>query len=68
VPKKVLAILERHASRAQAMAKRVLEVMNPDGPESGRACSAELGPHRAAARRRAAFQPELFIRGCGCPS
>jgi hypothetical protein len=25
------------------MAKRVLEVMNPDGPESGRAWSAELG-------------------------
>ena len=24
--------------------------------------------YRAAARRRAAFQPELFIRNCGCPS
>lgn len=29
-----LAVLERHAGRAESMPERVLEVMHPDGPKS----------------------------------
>jgi hypothetical protein len=51
------------------MSVRVLEVMDPDGSESGRAWSVELlhVAHRCSAAR-AAFHPELLILATGFPA
>jgi hypothetical protein len=67
-PGQKLPILEADPGGTQAVSIRVLEVMNPDGPESSQGMEHRAPRRISPPRPRAAFHPELFIRGCGCPS
>ena len=66
VSEQSLAVLERHAGRMEPIPEGVLEVVYPDGPESSGQGDPSSSSHRAAARLRAAFHPELFVLNCGC--
>ena len=59
VPEEELAILELNAGGTQAIAVRVLEIVNPDRPEPGRAGPSYLT--FVALRRRAVAPPSTPI-------